>query len=337
LLPALAPILARIGGRHQLYGSETNSARLTELARRSFTRDRVPANEIAVVSGAIDGLERVLQAYLSPGDVVAVEDPSYTGVLDLIAALGMIAEAVALDEFGIRPNSLAAAIRADAKALILTPRAQNPTGVALDKKRAAELRAILAQAPETLLIEDDFGGPVSGAAAITVVDSRLPRWAVIRSVSKALGPDLRLAVVAGDALTIARVEGRQRLGPRWVSHILQDAVAAMWSDAKTMRQVQRAADTYTLRRHALIEELAKVGIAAQGRSGLNVWIPVADENAIVQSLLEAGWAVRPGAAYRVRSAPGIRVTISALKPADARRFASDFAGALRPRASTNVA
>jgi DNA-binding transcriptional MocR family regulator len=87
----------------------------------------------------------------------------------------------------------------------------------------------------------------------------------------------------------------------------------------------------------LIEELAKVGIAAQGRSGLNVWIPVADENAIVQSLLEAGWAVRPGAAYRVRSAPGIRVTISALKPADARRFASDFAGALRPRASTNVA
>jgi DNA-binding transcriptional MocR family regulator len=337
LLPALAPILARIGGRHQLYGSETNSARLTELARRSFTRDRVPANEIAVVSGAIDGLERVLQAYLSPGDVVAVEDPSYTGVLDLIAALGMIAEAVALDEFGIRPNSLAAAIRADAKALILTPRAQNPTGVALDKKRAAELRAILAQAPETLLIEDDFGGPVSGAAAITVVDSRLPRWAVIRSVSKALGPDLRLAVVAGDVLTIARVEGRQRLGPRWVSHILQDAVAAMWSDAKTMRQVQRAADTYTLRRHALIEELAKVGIAAQGRSGLNVWIPVADENAIVQSLLEAGWAVRPGAAYRVRSAPGIRVTISALKPADARRFASDFAGALRPRASTNVA
>jgi hypothetical protein len=46
---------------------------------------------------------------------------------------------------------------------------------------------------------------------------------------------------------------------------------------------------------------------------------------------------RPGAAYRVRSTPGIRVTISALKPADARRFANDFARALRPRASTNVA
>jgi DNA-binding transcriptional MocR family regulator len=337
LLPALHPILAKIAAEHQLYGKETNSAKLIDLARRSFIRDRIPAREIAVVSGAIDAIERVLQAHLSPGDVVAVEDPSYTGVLDLIAALGMIAEPVALDQFGIRPASLAAAIRADAKAAIVTPRAQNPTGVALDKKRATELRAVLAKAPDTLIIEDDFGGMVSGAPPITIADARMPRWAVIRSVSKALGPDLRLAVVGGDDLTIARVEGRQRLGPRWVSHILQDAVAAMWSDAKTMRQVERASDTYALRRRALIDELAKVGIVAQGHSGLNVWIPVTDENAIVQSLLEAGWAVRSGAAYRVRSAPGIRVTISALKPADARRFAADFARALRPRASTNVA
>jgi DNA-binding transcriptional MocR family regulator len=337
LLPALAPILARLTGEHQLYGGETNRVRLIDLARRTFRRDRIPAREIAVVSGAIDAIERVLQAHLSPGDVIAVEDPSYTGVLDLIAALGMIAEPLALDEFGVRPNSLATAIRAEAKALILTPRAQNPTGVAIDKRRAAELRAVLAKTPNTLLIEDDFAGPVSGAPATTVADPRMPRWAVIRSVSKALGPDLRLAVIAGDELTIARVEGRQRLGPRWVSHILQDAVATMWSDAKTMRQVERASYTYALRRHALIEELAKVGIEAQGRSGLNVWIPVADENAIVQSLLEDGWAVRPGAAYRVRSSPGIRVTISALKPPDARRFAGDFARALRPRASTNVA
>ena len=72
----------------------------------------------------------------------------------------------------------------------------------------------------------------------------------------------------------------------------------MWSDAKTMRQVERASYAYAIRRHSLIEELARVGIEAQGRSGLNVWIPVAEENAVVQSLLEDGWAVRPGAAYR---------------------------------------
>ncbi|HVN29440.1 MAG TPA: aminotransferase class I/II-fold pyridoxal phosphate-dependent enzyme, partial [Candidatus Binataceae bacterium] len=310
LLPPLHPILAKLAAQHQLYGGETNRPRLIEMARHSFIRDRIPARDIAVVSGAMDGIERVLQAHLSPGDVAAVEDPSYNGVSDLIAALGMIAEPVALDQFGMRPDSLATAIRADAKAVIITPRAQNPTGVALDKRRAAELRAVLAKSSDTLLIEDDFGGLVSGAPALTVADAHMPRWAVIRSVSKALGPDLRVALVAGDDLTMARVEGRQRLGPRWVSHILQDAVVAMWSEAKTMRIVQRAADTYTERRQALMDEFAKVGIKAQGSSGLNVWIPVADENAIVQSLLEDGWAVRAGANYRIGSAPGLRVTIS---------------------------
>jgi DNA-binding transcriptional MocR family regulator len=242
-----------------------------------------------------------------------------------------------MDGLGPRPAALAAAIREGAKAVIITPRAQNPTGVAIEKKRAAELRAILATVPNTLLIEDDFAGPVSGAAAMTIVGAQIARWAVIRSVSKSLGPDLRLAVVAGDELTIARVEGRQRLGPRWVSHVLQDAVVAMWSDPKIMREVERAAEIYTTRRQALINELIRVGVESHARSGLNVWIPVADETSITQSLLEDGWAVRAGAAYRVKSAPGIRVTISALKPADARRFAADFARALRPRASTNVA
>ena len=337
LLPPLAPVLGKIAGEHQLYGGAANREKLLRLAVRSFKHDRIPADNIAVVSGAMDGIERVLDAHLAPGDVVAVEDPSYNGVLDLIAALGMVAEPVALDGFGPRPASLAQAIRNGAKALIVSPRAQNPTGAAIDKNRAAELRAVLRKAPDTLLIEDDFAGPVSGAPTISIADSHLTRWAVIRSVSKALGPDLRLAVVAGDKLTIARVEGRQRLGPRWVSHILQDAVVAMWSDAKTMRQVERASYTYAIRRHSLIEELARVGIEAQGRSGLNVWIPVADENAVVQSLLEDGWAVRPGSAYRIRSAPGIRVTIATLKPTDARRLADDFARALRPRAASNVA
>jgi DNA-binding transcriptional MocR family regulator len=153
-------------------------------------------------------------------------------------------------------------------------------------------------------------------------------------VSKVLGPDLRLATMAADPLTISRVAGRQLLGPGWVSHLLQQAVVTLSSDAATRRLLGRAERRYAERRAALVAALAERGIAAQGRSGLGVWIPVQEETVIVQALAEQGWAVSPGERYRYRSAPGIRVTTTALEPADARRLAADLAAAARGRATT---
>ena len=55
--------------------------------------------------------------------------------------------------------------------------------------------------------------------------------------------DMRLAVVAGDQTTIARVEGRQALGPRWVSHLLQALAAEMLRDAEFQGLCARAAES----------------------------------------------------------------------------------------------
>jgi DNA-binding transcriptional MocR family regulator len=143
--------------------------------------------------------------------------------------------------------------------------------------------------------------------------------------------------MAGDALTVARVQGRQSLGPRWVSHILQDLVAAIWADEATPALLQRAADTYANRRRALIEALAQHGIEARGRSGLNVWVPVAEEAAVANAMASKGWAIRAGECYRIKSASGIRVTVSDLPPEDARKFAGDLAESIRPRARAQSA
>ena len=118
--------------------------------------------------------------------------------------------------------------------------------------------------------------PVAGTKRFTAVSER-ERWAAIRSVSKSLGPDLRLAAVSGDRQTISRVQSRLLLGPQWVSHLLQRLVAALWSDSKVAAQLERAAVSYSRRRGALVDSLAAQGIPARAPSGLNVWIAVPDE------------------------------------------------------------
>ena len=330
LLPDLPAAVAGLKLVRRLYGAPANKPELLRAAARMFEADGIPARDLAVTSGAFDAIERIFAAHLRPGDRVAVEDPGYPDVTDLARALGLVARPVRVDDRGIVAADLARVLKAGVHAVVITPRAQNPTGATLDADRAGELRALLKAHPEVLLIHDDHAGPIAGARAFTLGAESHSRWAVVRSVSKFLGPDLRLAVTAGDALTISRVTGRQRLGAGWVSHILQQLVAELLEDAATRKLVQRAAATYTARRTALLESLAQHGIGAHGRSGLNVWIPIAEESATVQALMAAGWAVAAGERFRLESAPAVRVTIAALREDLAAGFAATLARALNP-------
>jgi len=323
-------VARRLTLRPRLYGEATNRAGLLRLAAEQFSADNIPTTALAIMGGALDAIERVLQAWARPGDRIAVEDPGYSEIFDLLGALGLVAEPVGIDDYGLLPEELDRVLRGKVVACIFTPRAQNPTGAALDETRVRELRKVFDRHAHVLAIEDDHAGPVAGVPALTVCHAKKERWAVVRSVSKSLGPDLRLAMVAGDATTIARVEGRQSLGAGWVSHILQEIVETLWSAPAVVEQLQMAAEMYTMRRVALLTALQAHGIAAHGRSGLNVWIPVPEEGSLMSTLAANGWGVRSGERYRLKSPPAIRITISTLQPADAVRLAADIARGLRP-------
>jgi DNA-binding transcriptional MocR family regulator len=186
------------------------------------------------------------------------------------------------------------------------------------------------------VVEDDHLGPVAGAPRETLTGGRA-HWAAVRSTSKWLGPDLRLAVLIGDEHTVRRVEGRQAVGPGWVSTIIQRTVATLWEDEDVAALAERAATVYAGRRRALIDALAGHGIEARGASGLNVWIPVDAEEVAGPGLLAAGWAVAAGSRFRLRSEPAIRVTVAELGPGEAARLAADLAALLRPAGRTRAA
>jgi DNA-binding transcriptional MocR family regulator len=329
--PVLLPRLPAVAAPRRLYGEPPVNPRLARLAAEQFRADGIDPAYLAVVGGALDGVERVLGAWLRPGDRVAVEDPGYPPGTDLLRALDVRAIAMRMDEFGVLPDALAAALARGCQAVMFTPRAQAPTGAAWDEARAGRLREVLAGWPDVLVIEDDHAGPVSGVPARSIAGTG-PRWATIRSVSKSLGPDLRLAVLAGDAVTVSRVEGRQALGTGWVSFLLQETVAELWEDPAVGRLLSRAAAAYAERRGFLVDALARRGVPAEGRSGLAVWVPVADEPGVTTALLQRGWAVGPGERFRISSPPGIRIGIGALAEPEASRLAADIADCLAPRA-----
>jgi DNA-binding transcriptional MocR family regulator len=319
-----------------VYGQPAVSSELAEHAGAALTADGVPADHLAVASGALDGIERVLAAHLRAGDRVAVEDPGWPNLLDLLAALGLSIEPVRVDEDGPLAAEVARALRRGVRALVVTSRAQNPTGAAVSAQRAETLRSLLAdRRDDVLLIEDDHCAGIAGAALHSLAGSTR-HWAFVRSASKAYGPDLRLAVLAGDVRTVERLQGRLRLGPGWVSHLLQDLVVELWRDEVATRLVHDAETTYTRNRTRLRAALADRDVASHGRSGLNVWIPVQDETATITRLLYAGWAAAPGTRFRINTVPGTRITISDLDVAEIDPLADALAEAVHGTGRASV-
>jgi DNA-binding transcriptional MocR family regulator len=189
------------------------------------------------------------------------------------------------------------------------------------------LRRVLAGAADVLVVEDDHAAELAEEPLATLAGTGRP-WAVVRSLSKPYGPDLRVALLAGDQASVARVQGRMRLGSGWVSTVLQRLVVQLWREDRATATVARARAEYGRRRDGLVQALADHGVPARGRTGINVWVSTSDESGSVAALRDLGFAVAPGSLYRISSAPGFRISVGALALSDVERLAAAVAVAL---------
>lgn len=289
------------------------------------------ATEIAVVDGAMDALDLLVRTQVGFGDRVAIEHPGFTPFIDLLESVGARIVPLDLDEEGIRPDGLAGALASPLAALVLQPRAQNPTGVTMSPARARELATLL-RPTTTLVVEDDSAGSIATSAPVSLGPWLPERLVHIRSYSKSHGPDLRLAAMSGPEEVLIQIEARRRLGQGWTSRLLQRLLAMLLTDPDTIATVERARRTYARRRAAMVDALAARGVEVGGDDGLNVWVPVQDEAVALVRLARDDIGVAPGSAFVLR--PGypqhVRVTTGLIPEEWIEQVATSLAAAAVP-------
>ena len=315
LLPDLTEALKRIGdGR--LTTSYLDAPVLPGLEDAIRARLPFPVERLTVVDGALDALDRITAAVVRFGDRVLVEDPAFPPTLDLLETVGATVVGVPLDGSGLDPSYLRRVLAEFRPvALYLQPRAHNPTGISMTAARAERIARVLAPFPDVTVIEDDHAGDISSAPAVSVGQFLPDRTVHVSSFSKSHGPDLRLAAIGGPSSLLSAVADRRLLGPGWSSRLLQAVLLDLLTSPASVAQVAAARTEYARRRSLLLSALAGHGVPASADDGINMWLPVEDQQFAMVTLAGHGIAVAPGAPFLV--SPGspdhVRVTVGLIR------------------------
>ncbi|WP_455904954.1 aminotransferase class I/II-fold pyridoxal phosphate-dependent enzyme [Microbacterium sp.] len=335
LIPDPSQALATVAGRPVLYGEPVIDRGLDEWAREWIAGDIGHLDfGITVTSGAVDAVERLLAQALMRDDAVALEDPCFLASIHTVRLGGYRAIPVPVDDQGMTVQGLREALDAGVRAVICTPRAQNPTGASLTAARAAELRAVLADHPYVLIIEDDHFSMLSHRRYESLIGPEHRRFALVRSVSKFLGPDMCLAIAATDATTAERLAMRLSPGTTWVSHLLQRLTLTQLTDDTVVSRIAEAREHYAARNAAFADRLREQGLDSPATDGLSLWVRLPKPARVVaERLMRRGWLARTGDDFALdeRAEPShhLRLTVHDLSEDDAETLVADLVAAVR--------
>jgi DNA-binding transcriptional MocR family regulator len=334
LIPDPLQALAGMAGRPVLYGEPVIDPDLERWADSWMRSDLAPSDvHLTITSGAADAVERLLAQALVRDDAVALEDPCFLTSIHTMRVGGYRPVPVPVDDEGMTVAGLSAALEQGVRAIVCTPRAQNPTGASVSERRAVALREVLREHPYVLVIEDDHFSLLSRTPFRSLIGAGHKRWALVRSVSKFLGPDMCLAVTASDADTADRLAMRLTPGTTWVSHLLQRLALALVTDSAVTERIAAAGAHYAERNTACAARLTALGIPTTAGDGLNLWVPLpVPARDVSEQLMRRGWLARTGDEFSLGAAPAthrLRLTVHDLIDSDADRLTTDIAAAVR--------
>jgi hypothetical protein len=219
-----------------LYGGPTFLPALRRLAARQLEQDHIPAASLAVVGGAMDGVERVLQAHLRAGDRIAVEDP---GTRACSTSWARWASSPARPPRRLRREAGSAGIGGwpRARAPSSSPRAPRTRRGRL--RRGAGTRACAPFStgiPTSCSSRTITPAPSRALPALTLAHPRQAPMGVVRSCRSRSAPTCASRCWPATRPRSRASRDARPSGAGWVSHVLQSAVAFVWANAATDRR-----------------------------------------------------------------------------------------------------
>jgi GntR family transcriptional regulator/MocR family aminotransferase len=343
---AFSEVMAKTQPSDLQYAGAEAHPELIEALLPRLAADGVPAESDDLVTMSSTRQVLALTLRVAPTIVesreliVAVEEPGHYSLFDTIEGLGHRLIGVDVDDEGVVPSSLAAALDRGANVVLVTPRAQNPTGVSWTAARRSALADVLASAPRTVIVEDDhLAGVAMPGPGSFLSDPRLEeRTVYVRSFSKSVGPDLRMTVVAARPRLRSLLRDSKLVTDGWSPRLMQRVLATTLQDPALDVAFEVARSAYAERRQAATEAINALlhGSVTTATDGINLWVqlpPGCETLDVMHNAAELGVLVSSGEAFYVR--PGhthaVRMSVSWVEAEEAR-----LAGELLAQAALTV-
>ena len=177
--------------------------------KKSFMVDCTPEN-IVITSGSQQGLSLLAQIFLTPGDVVLVESPTYLGAINAFKLCGPEFVEVPTDDKGIIPEELEKILAKygdRVRMMYVIPEFQNPTGITWPMERRKAFMDIINRYDFPVLEDDPYGELRFDGDKVPSLKSMDTKGNIIflGSFSKILMPGLRIAWMVADPVIIDKV------------------------------------------------------------------------------------------------------------------------------------
>ncbi|MBV8719219.1 MAG: PLP-dependent aminotransferase family protein [Chloroflexi bacterium] len=304
----------REAGRQVLpYGATQGLPALRELicARLAPRGIRAEPENVAILTGSIQGLHLVGRITLDRGDTIITEAPTFMGALAAWEQQQPRYVSVPVDEHGLVVDHLREALRDDqtrVKFLYLLPTFQNPSGVSLTRERRHQLLEVVRE-HDLLVIEDDPYGefwfddgsePIPPLRALPGSEDHV---LYVGTFSKILAPGIRLAYIVGPRQIIDALLRAKRGVDFHTDTLLQEAVVRLLHDDAfdLEAHVQAGRELYRARRDAMLDSLEATFDSetkwTQPGGGFFLWMDLphaVSGEAVATAGLQLGVSVLPG-------------------------------------------